>query len=88
MELVPFGVATVTSTWPDAWAGLSAVTSVAVSVLMVARVAPKKTADAPLRPVPLIATIVPPALVPTVGETVVIVGVDPGTILAVTVCPV
>ena len=71
---VPPGVTTVTSTVPVP-AGLSAVIEVSLTtVTLVAGVAPKSTAVAPVKPVPVIVTGVPPASVPLVGLKAVTVG--------------
>ena len=64
MADVPPGVVTVTSTVPVP-AGLSAVIEVALTtVKFVAGVVPKSTAVAPVKPVPVIVTNVPPAAGP------------------------
>ena len=64
---MPAGVITVTSTVPVP-AGLSAVIVVALTtVTPVAAVVPKSTAVAPVKPVPVIVTKVPPAAGPLVG---------------------
>ena len=58
---MPAGVVTVTSTMPVP-AGLSAVIVVSLTtVTSVAAVVPKSTAVAPVKPVPVIVTNVPPA---------------------------
>ncbi len=58
---MPAGVVTVTSTTPVP-AGLSAVIEVSLTtVTFVAGVVPKSTAVAPVKPVPVIVTSVPPA---------------------------
>jgi hypothetical protein len=67
---VPAGVVTVTSTTPAVPAGLIAVIEVGeTTVTPVAALAPKSTAVAPVKPVPVIVTSVPPAVVPEVGLT-------------------
>ena len=64
---VPPGVVTVTSTAPVP-AGSTAVIVVALTtVKLVAAVVPKSTAVAPVKSVPVIVTIVPPAGGPAVG---------------------
>ncbi len=64
---MPNGVVTVTSTVPVP-AGLSAVIEVSLTTLtFVAAVVPKSTAVAPVNPVPVIVTRVPPAVEPLVG---------------------
>ncbi len=71
---VPLGVVTVTSTVPvpdgEVTVRLVALTTVSV----VPAVAPKSTAVAPVKPVPLTVTKVPPAAGPLVGLTLVTVG--------------
>src|SRR5438445_378249 len=75
VALVPPGVVTVTSTVAALWAGEVAVMVVALlTVKLVAAVAPKLTAVAPVNPVPVIVTEVPPAVGPFVGFTLVTVG--------------
>ena len=64
---MPPGVVTVTSTTPVP-AGLSAVIVVSLAtVTSVAAVVPKSTPVAPVKPVPVIVTEVPPAAGPLVG---------------------
>jgi hypothetical protein len=46
------------------------------TVKLVAGLAPKVTAVAPLKPVPVIVTVVPPAVGPNVGLRLVIVGMS------------
>ena len=71
---VPPGVVTVTFTTPVP-AGLSAVIEVSLTtVTFVAAVVPKSTAVAPVKPVPVIVTRVPPAAGPVVGLKPVTVG--------------
>ena len=71
---VPFGVVTVTSTVPVP-AGLSAVIVVALTtVTFVAGTVPKSTAVAPVKPVPVIVTNVPPAAGPEDGLRPVTIG--------------
>jgi hypothetical protein len=73
--LVPPGVVTVTSTVPTAPAGDVAVMVVAlVTVNDAAAVAPKATAVAPVKLVPVMVTGVPPVLTPEDGATVVTAG--------------
>ena len=68
--LVPLGVLTMTSTVPAAADGDKAVTSVAEpTVYDVAAVLPKLTAVAPVKPVPLMVTEVPPPSAPASGLT-------------------
>jgi hypothetical protein len=71
---VPFGVVTVTSTVPVP-AGEVAVMEVALlTTTPVAALAPKWTAVAPVNPVPVMVTLVPPAAGPDDGLTEVTVG--------------
>ena len=74
MELVPPGVVTVISTVAAECAGEVAWIRVPLLDRMVPAVPPKLTAVAPVNPVPLMVTELPPAVVPLVGETEVIVG--------------
>jgi hypothetical protein len=54
---------------PAACAGETAVISVEdTTVKLVAATAPKATLVAPVNPVPVMVTVVPPAVVPEVGE--------------------
>ena len=72
---VPPGVVTVTSTVPALPAGAVAVTEVAdLTVNEAAAVAPKLTAEALVRLVPVMVTVVPPAVGPALGLTEVSVG--------------
>jgi hypothetical protein len=72
---VPNGVVTVTSTVAADSAGETAVICVAeLTVKLVAAVAPKLTAVAPVNEVPVMVTDVPPAVDPEVGLTEVTVG--------------
>ena len=75
VALVPPAVVTVTSTVPAPSAGEVAVIDVALlTVKPAAAVPPKLTAVAPVKPVPVIVTDVPPAVVPLFGLTLVTVG--------------
>jgi hypothetical protein len=72
---VPPGVVTVTSTVPAEPAGEVAVTLVSLATVNdVAAVLPKLTAVAPVNPLPVIVTAVPPAIGPPAGETPVTTG--------------
>jgi len=74
--LVPPGAVTFTSTVPAEWVGLTIVSVEPFTTFMpVPDVPPNVTAVAPVKPVPLIVTEVPPAADPLVGDTLVIVGV-------------
>ena len=64
---VPDGVVTVMSTVPLP-AGLVTVICVPESAVMVPAAPPKLTPVAPARPVPVIVTAVPPAVVPLASE--------------------
>ena len=68
---VPNGVVTVTSMAPDP-AGLVTTICVAVSLTIVPGRPPKATAVAPARSVPVIVTLVPPAVGPALGLTLVL----------------
>ena len=75
--LVPTGVTTVTSCTPVP-AGAVAVTWVAeLTVKLVALVAPKRTAVAPVKVTPVIVTTVPPAVEPEAGLIPVTAGAPP-----------
>ena len=68
VALVPPGVVTVTSTVPALPAGAVAVTCEALTtVTLVATFEPNSTAVAPVRLVPVIVTVVPPAVGPRTG---------------------
>ena len=69
MALVPSGVVTVTSTVPTVWKGDVAVIEESEVTVNGAVVAPKSTAVAPVKPVPLMVTVVPPVAGPEVGLT-------------------
>jgi len=72
---VPSGVVTVTLTVPALSAGEVAVIDVAeLTVKPVAAMLPKSTTLAPVKFVPVIVTLVPPAVVPELGEIPVTVG--------------
>ena len=74
---MPAGVVTVTSTVPVP-AGLLAVIVVSfTTVRFVAAVVPNSTAVAPVKPVPVIVTGVPPAVGPLVGLRPVTAGARP-----------
>ena len=75
LEVVPYGVVTVTTTVPAEPAGEAAVIEVSeFTVKLAAAVPPKATAVAPLRLVPVIVTEVPPAGKPEAGEMAVTAG--------------
>jgi hypothetical protein len=77
--LVPLDVVTVTSTVPEGSAGLTAVIEVSeLTVKLPAATAPKLTAVAPVKRLPLMATVVPPLVGPDVGETPVTTGAVDG----------
>src|SRR5437763_641750 len=68
---------TVTSTGPAAWAGLVAVSCVSDTTCRAdPATPPNRTAVAPVKPVPVSVTPVPPAALPLLGETPVTVGVE------------
>ena len=73
--LVPYGVVTRTLAVPALPAGVVALIVVASTTeTFVAAVPPMVTAEAPVRFVPVIVTLVPPRVVPLVGEMAVTVG--------------
>jgi hypothetical protein len=72
---VPAGVVTVTSTVPEPIPfGETAVIDVAEFTVTLALAAPNLTAVAPVKPVPVIVTVVPPLGEPWFGSTFVTVG--------------
>ena len=74
VALVPCTV-TVTSTVPGEWLGLVAVICVSESTWkLVAAVVPKSTSTAPVNPVPVIVTLVPPGAAPLTGLTLLTAG--------------
>ena len=77
---MPAGVTTVTSAVPVP-AGLVAVICVSESTVILALLAPNRTDVAPVNPVPLTVTLVPPPSPPLVGLTVVTTGAVGGVVL-------
>ena len=78
IALVPPGVVTLISTVLAAWAGEVTVRVLSlVTCRPVPGVVPNLTAVAPVNPVPVIVTVVPPAADPLAGEMLVTVGVEP-----------
>ena len=76
LVVVPPAVVSPTSAGPAAWGGVVAVTWVEDTTLtFVAADPPKLTPLVPVRLVPVIVTIVPPAVLPDVGSIPLIVGV-------------
>ena len=76
--MVPPAVVTKTLAEPAVPAGAVAVIEVEdATVKLVAATPWKDTAVAPVKPVPVIVTLVPPAVGPELGETAVTVGADP-----------
>lgn len=72
---VPPGATMVTGTVPTACAGVVRSTSVSPTILvMTAGVDPKRTLVVPAKPVPVIASGVPPDITPAVGKILVGVG--------------
>jgi hypothetical protein len=71
---VPFGVVTVTSTVPVPAGEVAVIDVGLLTTTPVAALAPKWTAVAPVNPVPVMVTVVPPAAGPDVGLTAVTVG--------------
>ena len=76
---VPAGVVTVTSTVPEP-AGLVAVICVALLTVKLAVVLPNFTAVAPVKPVPVMITLLPPIGEPAVGEMLDTTGVEARTV--------
>ena len=74
VPLVPPGVVTVTSTVPDPGGDVAVICEELTTVTFVAPFAPKSTAVAPVRFVPVIVTLVPPEAGPEEGLIAVIVG--------------
>src|SRR5271165_720373 len=75
VEVPPTGTVTETETAPREPAGVVAVIEVSeLTVKLVAGLAPKSTAVAPVKPVPVIVTTVPPGAGPFVGLIEVTVG--------------
>ena len=75
VALGPLAPTTVTSTAPFVELGVTAVIDVSeTTVKELAATEPKSTAWAPVNPVPVIVTAVPPPAGPVVGVTAVIVG--------------
>jgi hypothetical protein len=72
---VPPGVVTITLTTPAEWKGVVAVIDVSLTtVTLVAAVPPRVTPVAPVKPDPVIVTLVPPAIGPVDGAMMVNVG--------------
>ena len=76
VALVPPAVVMRTSTVPVPAGAVAVICVALLTVKPVAAVAPKVTAVAPERLVPVMTTEVPPAVGPAVGETEVTVGAD------------
>lgn len=74
VALPPSTVVTVMSTVPFDEAGVTAVIDVSEFTVKLAETVPKSTADAPVKPVPVIVMDVPPATDPVGGVTAVTVG--------------
>src|SRR5437899_1214881 len=87
LVLVPPVPVTVTSMGPPHCAGLIAVICVSELTVKDAFTEPKLTAAAPVKPVPVIVTLVPPAVGPLLGLTLVIVGAAGGGVLLPIVRP-
>jgi hypothetical protein len=73
-ELVPLGVVTLTSTVPVPIGDFAVIEVLLVTERFVADAVPKATLVAPVKFVPVIVTVVPPAAGPDVGEIPVTVG--------------
>ena len=67
--LVPWGVVTLTATLPAMWSGVVTVRLVGVVAVILPAVPPNVTCVAPSRLVPVMTTLVPPAVVPLAGDT-------------------
>jgi hypothetical protein len=76
VALVPPALTTVTSAVPRLPAGAVAEIVVALVTVKVAEVEPNLTEVAPVKPVPVIVTAVPPAGTPATGLTEDTVGID------------
>ena len=78
---VPPGVVTVTSTEPGETAGLVALIELSLTTVILAVAAlPKVTAEASVKPVPVIVTTVPPTNGPDAGEMPVNAGTAGGVV--------
>ena len=75
---MPVGVVTVTGADPAGRGGLVARTAVSESTVNVAAVPPNDTAVAPVSPVPLMSTVVPPATGPELGVRLLTTGAPTG----------
>ena len=72
---MPFGVLTVTVSGPPLPGGATTFSDVPTLLLMLALVnVPNVTLVAPVRPVPVMVTVLPPTVPPPGGETLLIVG--------------
>ena len=69
VALVPTDVVTVTSTMPAAWAGLVTEIELSLFTVGVAVLPPKLTEVAPVNPLPVMFTRVPPPVEPEAGLT-------------------
>jgi len=72
--LVPTGVVTVTSTVPFPFGETAVIDVAEFTVKLLALLEPNLTALAPLKPVPVIVTVLPPPGEPWLGATLVTVG--------------
>jgi hypothetical protein len=73
---VPFGVVTVTSTVPVPAGEVAVIEVSELTVKLAAEATPKRTAVAPVKPVPVMVTVVPPASGPAIGVTALTVGTE------------
>jgi hypothetical protein len=81
VALVPLDVVTAMLYVAAAWAGETAVIVVAETTLkLVAGTDPKATLVAPVNPLPVIVTVVPPAVGPEAGEMAVMAGGSAGAL--------
>ena len=77
--LVPVAVVTSTLAAPAAWAGVTAVMVVELTTLKLeAATPPMVTAVAPVKSVPVMVRVLPPAAEPVTGEILVMVGAGAG----------
>ena len=77
---MPLGVVTVIKITSGEWIGLIAVIELSEFTVKLASVSPKRTDVAPVNPLPMMETVVPPAEGPTKGATLVTTG-DPNKAL-------
>ena len=72
---MPAGVVTITETTPAAWAGVMQVIEVALAMTTLAAAEPPNATDVvPVKPVPVMVTLVFPVIGPLFGDTLETVG--------------